>query len=743
MRHRFSIIICLQLILSVSGSFHATIQANLFWDWSFNGGTEMGQLKTTGDVVDLGGPATFDVLNMSLTATDTTATLGDVASGPYIFSSTIGTPPFSLDWNGSSVSAFHDQTDQFGAPGLIEMSDPSVGLLTQIRLGFTFSNFQGGLTVAEVGTSSGFVSTATGAGPLTVTPVSAPPPPVNPFVGPIALSGGIAPTGNGFFGNLGGLKPVINLESEVAFAARLVGSSGGVDDDMMLIRGDVDGLTKIAREGEFIDAGNFEEFVDFNQVQLNDDGQVGFEPGIDDPAQGVFQDTGIFRGDGAAAPIRVVIETESEPGADDATFESFEQLSMNNGGQIAWRSDLANAQSSGGGIYRSGGGSITTIVRAQRDGLADGSEFERNFGTPMINNVGHVAFRTNLTETPGGNTDDSAIFRGFEEKDPVLIVREGDDIPGTGQYDSFSDVGLNDGNQVAFVAELRSTTGGSIDNRGLYRGDETTIVELARKGLESPDGIGVFDNFRTPLADGPQINNSNDIVVEVSFAGTGVDSENNRGLLLSDENGLSIIAREGNAAPGGGQFAGSFGDPVLNDLGQVVFTDVLDGSGIDNDNNFGLYAFDPNLGLLKIFREGDFVNLGSGDLRMIDNGGISFGEGGLNDAGFLAVALSFTDGTSGIFRSSIAFVNTPLPGDFDEDADVDLDDLALWELVVGVNAQADADDDNDSDGRDFLAWQQNFNGSVNALAQFQAVPEPGVLALLAPALCGIFLKRQQ
>ncbi len=714
----------------------SNVNGQLLWNWSFNDGTEQGQIETTGTVADLAAAGSFTVTNMSLTATSTSATLGDVLNGPYSFSTTISGPPFSLDWNGSNVSAFHDVNDTLGAPGLIEMRDSTPGLLTQVYLGFNFSSFQGGLSLAEVATTGGIVSTAFGAGPLTVTPTIAPPPRQNPLVEALALEGEIAPSGNGFFGNLGGVSPSISDDNFVAFATRLTGSSGGTDDDAILVQAsDINTLTKIAREGEALDAGNQQFYIDFNQVLVGEEGITAFQPLVDSPSQNQFQNTAIMRGDGSAPPTRIVLEGEAEPGADSAVFETFEQLSMTNGGLLAWRSDLRNAQSSAGGIYRSGGGSITTIVRAQRDGLDDGSEFERNFGVPVINNNSHVAFRTNLTDTPGGTTDDSAIFRGFFEKEPVLIVREGDTaVGGDGQYASFSDVGLNDEDQVVFTAQLRNTSGESADDRGLYRGNENFMIELARKGDASPDGVGVLDSFLTPLQGGPEINNSNDVAVRVSLSGTDVDNDNNRAILFSDENGLSLLAREGNAAPGGGKFSGSFGEPVLNNLGQVVFTDLLSGAGIDDFNNFGLYAFDPTLGLLKLFREGDFVDLGGGDLRMIDSGGISFGENGLNDSGVLAVGLEFTDGTSGVFRSRIAKVITPLPGDFDGDGDVDHDDLAQWRGDFGINDSSDANNDGDSDGQDFLAWQANFNGSVNSLGALQTVPEPSGLFLLLTAI---------
>ena len=71
------------------------------------------------------------------------------------------------------------------------------------------------------------------------------------------------------------------------------------------------------------------------------------------------------------------------------------------------------------------------------------------------------------------------------------------------------------------------------------------------------------------------------------------------------------------------------------------------------------------------------------------------------------------------------------PGDFDDDGDVDSDDLGDWQDNYGTKAGslADADNDGDSDGADFLAWQRNFTGP-GALSVAARVPEPGCCLLL-------------
>lgn len=80
-------------------------------------------------------------------------------------------------------------------------------------------------------------------------------------------------------------------------------------------------------------------------------------------------------------------------------------------------------------------------------------------------------------------------------------------------------------------------------------------------------------------------------------------------------------------------------------------------------------------------------------------------------------------------------VNSTLEGDFDNDGDVDAEDLLAWQNNFGVaggagRSQGDADGDFDVDGADFLLWQQEYtNGSEAATAQGTIVPEPQALVL--------------
>ena len=72
------------------------------------------------------------------------------------------------------------------------------------------------------------------------------------------------------------------------------------------------------------------------------------------------------------------------------------------------------------------------------------------------------------------------------------------------------------------------------------------------------------------------------------------------------------------------------------------------------------------------------------------------------------------------------------PADFDEDGDVDADDLATWQSSYGTGGGGDTDLDGDSDGADFLVWQRNNTGG--ALSGLASVPEPSTALLFGLAL---------
>ena len=93
------------------------------------------------------------------------------------------------------------------------------------------------------------------------------------------------------------------------------------------------------------------------------------------------------------------------------------------------------------------------------DGNGVLSGFPDHRGVPALNNQGQVAFHAALSGTSGGNLDNSGMFRGGSGV-TTQIAREGQTAPdGNGRYFGFDSPALNDAGQVAFFAALPPPVG--------------------------------------------------------------------------------------------------------------------------------------------------------------------------------------------------------------------------------------------------------------------------------------------
>lgn len=121
---------------------------------------------------------------------------------------------------------------------------------------------------------------------------------------------------------------------------------------------------------------------------------------------------------------------------------------------------------------------------------------------------------------------------------------------------------------------------------------------------------------------------------------------------------------------------------------------------------------------------------------------VSFGEDAIGNLYMVNLGSSSFQpplGTGSIYR---IVTDVLVPGDFDEDGDVDDADLIVWESGYGTAAGAeatdgDSDGDGDVDGRDFLQWQRNFGQTSWTYVPpgpLTSVPEPTTLLLAAFSL---------
>jgi autotransporter-associated beta strand protein len=145
------------------------------------------------------------------------------------------------------------------------------------------------------------------------------------------------------------------------------------------------------------------------------------------------------------------------------------------------------------------------------------------------------------------------------------------------------------------------------------------------------------------------------------------------------------------------------------------------------------------------------VYLTSGGVLNLNNGTSTdvidslFINGIMQPAGIWGPTGSGAEHTSSLITGTgllqVTTAPIPIAGDFDNDGDVDGDDLLVWQNNFGVGVNGDADDDGDTDGRDYIIWQRNFTGS-HSLAASAAVPEPSNFVLFVALVVAACLPRK-
>jgi hypothetical protein len=186
---------------------------------------------------------------------------------------------------------------------------------------------------------------------------------------------------------------------------------------------------------------------------------------------------------------------------------------------------------------------------------------------------------------------------------------------------------------------------------------------VAREGSHAPGTPG-GTSFRE--LDRFTLNNAGQTALMADLAGNGVDMTNDSGIWSERSGALSLVVREGTQAPGllEGITFKSFGNPALNDAGQIVFSATVAGIGVDETNNEGIWGTDRAGFLQLIAHKGQSLEVSPGEFRTIDEvyfdpGGFSGNSDGFNNLGQLAFWAGFTDDSSGIFVSNAVAIPEP------------------------------------------------------------------------------------
>lgn len=358
---------------------------------------------------------------------------------------------------------------------------------------------------------------------------------------------------------------------------------------------------------------------------------------------------------------------------------------LNDVGQLAFIGGLSTTiggttSSDRQGLFlREADGAYVQIARGGQAAPGGGGAFTYFGETPWLNNAGDVSFQQR------GNLD--GIYRGAPL---VKVARVSEAAPESGTFASLRFGGMNDAGQITFHAFLSNTTPASA-NSAIYRGDGSSLIEIARTGSPIPGGEGTFASvesytkvneqgavafsgssstsrsaiFRgngavtTTIAregqpapaigggtDGTytsaivrpvSINDQGQVAFTLSVAGASVGSTT--GLFRGDGEQAAMILRSGQAAPdASGGTTGTFYSwdrPVINNNGDVIVWAQLQGIPGGSANNSGLFVGDGTT-LRQIVRSGDPAPDGNGRLQIFGRNAI------INDAGQTAFQTSHT-----------------------------------------------------------------------------------------------------
>jgi hypothetical protein len=324
----------------------------------------------------------------------------------------------------------------------------------------------------------------------------------------------------------------------------------------------------------------------------------------------------LYSEDSLGALHLVARQGDTTPGNINFHFDanSFTTQHKNPPGQVAFYGVGAGNLSAIAGIWAQnvGGAVVQVAVNGTPVSNPPGTEFD-GVGTPSMNTSADIVFQGTLKQGVGGvnQFNDLGLWCRTAGGPLRLVAREGDVLPNTppgvppGSFSygqsgfSFSNTPLiNAGGQVAFYVYLNGV------GPALMAESNTMVPPrvVAYAGQAAP-GLGnvQFLNFT-----GFTFNNDGNTAFSATLTGNGVTTDNDESIWVEDGGALQLIAREGDAAPGGGHYWILY-PPALSGGGEVAFCSFLKQGqdGVDFTNDFAIYKYTVPAGnIVLIMRDG-------------------------------------------------------------------------------------------------------------------------------------------
>jgi len=481
----------------------------------------------------------------------------------------------------------------------------------------------------------------------------------------------------------------VNENGHVSFSSTLTGTGVSSANDRGIWMGHEGGLANVARRGDQVSGAAPDTLYQTFEYMAPFSGSQGglFTATLAGTGTDSSNNQGLWGIDPTTFSLSSIARKgDSVPGfGSDVRYSYFyPNIARNSHGQTAFSVEITGPgvdENNGNLMMRMDQGQVSMIARRGDAAPGVSGTFWNLSNQLRINPSGQVAFNASVIS---GTNQNYGVWVAPTTQ-PELRATSFQSAPGTNRsFFNFGPPVTNDSGAVAFWATLGSS---GIEDNGIWSNASGNLSLVARTGQQAAGtGFGVqFNDFS--FGERMMLDGMGQTYFEATLRGAGVSTANDRGFWRESQGSLSLLAREGDLAPGLGatvNFSGLSG-LVVNSGGQFAFIGTVTGSGIDNTNNRGLWASDVDGNLHLLVRRGELFNI-SGDLNnpewrtisnVFMNSFFSGGEDGIrnnfNNQGQLAFRLNFTDGTHGIFVAN-TWSAVPEPASF----------LVLTAMATGV-----------------------------------------------------------
>lgn len=408
----------------------------------------------------------------------------------------------------------------------------------------------------------------------------------------------------------------INTQGRVAFWADLAGPGVTPENSNSIWTDRTGTLVMTQRQGDSAPFGANIVWGAFPSPALGADGRIAFTASLVDPAAPGPVNLGVFTDDPGAGNTRVIArEGFQAAGLPQGTNWAMLPVAGLGAPGGAGSNAVFNANTGRGVWSGAPGGDPVLVARAgvAVPGVPAGHTLSY-LDQPAVGSAG-LLFRASTSDgavpTPAFSTGLWSAAGGAVA--PVFVA--GSAAPGFPAGVVFDEFGLQPasaGGRAAFYAEVIGPGIGETNDGAIYAGPVGAPALVAREGDIAPGG-GQF----WVLGKHPVVSSAGAVAF---FAHLGGIPNAEGGVWAAAAGGpLALVAREGLQAPrlpAGVTFAG-FGEPAMNDAGQIAFMARLAGAGVTPANSSVLYAADRAGRIYPLVRTGDLFDVG-GQARVVD-----------------------------------------------------------------------------------------------------------------------------